>query len=578
MKSIIILFLIQLFFLGAVFSQQITPVGFSIEEKLNAQSINTIGSGIKLPPNYPNLRAMAEWEELSALTITWTTFTSILREIVRAAVSETNVIIVCSDSVPVKSYLTLGGVPLTNVRYLLAPYNTIWMRDYGTNPVYGNYVGDQILVDWHYNRPRPSDDTIACRIGSFLGIPHYETTLAPYDLIHTGGNYMSDGFGTAFSSMLTDQENPTLTASQIDTIMKKFMGINRYIRFPTCPYDGIHHIDMHMKLLDEETLLVGQYPLGISDGPQIEANLSYITSNFSSVFGTPYKVIRIPQMKDKNGLYPSQGGDYVTYTNAVFVNKTIILPIYYTQYDTSALRIWKEALPGYKIIGIDCDNSGANIIAQSGAIHCITHSIGAANPLLISAHALQNTCDTTNQYTLLATIAHIAGIDSSKIWWTTDTALGFLNSSVMSFVSANNWTGSIPAQQAGKTIFYYIQAWSGAGTTQVRPITAPQGWWKFSIGCSSLSIKENKNFQFKNIYPNPASAITCVPFFNEKVQHITVLLQNMMGETIETLYHGLIPQGEKNIFLHANKYEPGMYFVVIRADYGSYSQKILITK
>lgn len=71
---------------------------------------------------------------------------------------------------------------------------------------------------------------------------------------------MSDGFGTAFSSMLTDQENPTLTASQIDTIMKKFMGINRYIRFPTCPYDGIHHIDMHMKLLDEETLLVGQYP------------------------------------------------------------------------------------------------------------------------------------------------------------------------------------------------------------------------------------------------------------------------------------------------------------------------------
>ena len=34
---------------------------------------------------------------------------------------------------------------------------------------------------------------------------------------------------------------------------------------PTLPYDGIHHIDMHMKLLDEETLLVSEYPDGVAD-------------------------------------------------------------------------------------------------------------------------------------------------------------------------------------------------------------------------------------------------------------------------------------------------------------------------
>lgn len=38
------------------------------------------------------------------------------------------------------------------------------------------------------------------------------------------------------------------------------MGIDRYIKMDELPYDGIHHIDMHMKLLDEETLLVGEYP------------------------------------------------------------------------------------------------------------------------------------------------------------------------------------------------------------------------------------------------------------------------------------------------------------------------------
>ena len=38
------------------------------------------------------------------------------------------------------------------------------------------------------------------------------------------------------------------------------MGIQTYILMETLPYDGIHHIDMHMKLLDEETILMAEYP------------------------------------------------------------------------------------------------------------------------------------------------------------------------------------------------------------------------------------------------------------------------------------------------------------------------------
>ena len=60
-------------------------------------------------------------------------------------------------------------------------------------------------------------------------------------------------------------------------------------------FDAIHHIDMHMKLLNEETLLVGEFPLNVSDGPQIEMNIQYIQDNFTSVYGTPYKIVRIPE-------------------------------------------------------------------------------------------------------------------------------------------------------------------------------------------------------------------------------------------------------------------------------------------
>lgn len=42
--------------------------------------------------------------------------------------------------------------------------------------------------------------------------------------------------------------------------MLDYLGLDRYIKMETLPYDDIHHIDMHMKLIDEETILVGQFP------------------------------------------------------------------------------------------------------------------------------------------------------------------------------------------------------------------------------------------------------------------------------------------------------------------------------
>ncbi|MGL4596213.1 MAG: agmatine deiminase family protein, partial [Bacteroidia bacterium] len=391
-------------------AQQSLPVGMTpAEQNLMPSYLQQIQpAGIPLPPASP-VRTMAEWEEIQALTITWTSYASTLRQIVAAAQTETQVYIICTDSNTVKNYLTTNNVPLTNLHYVQAPYNSVWMRDYGQNTAYTNDVDSLILVDWIYNRPRPKDDTIPSVFAREFGIPLYETTMAPYDLIHTGGNFMSDGFGTGFSSELVLDENPSKTNDQIDSIMSWFMGIDRYILMPTLPYDGIHHIDMHMKLLDEETILVGQYPQGVSDGPQIEANLQYVLSNFNSIYGTPYKVVRIPQPPDNNGDYPNQGGDYCTYSNAVFVNKTVILPLYYAQYDTTALRIWQEALPGYRIVGINCNT----IIQASGAIHCITHSIGVSDPLLISHQALPNTKNTATPYHVDALVKHRSGIQTA---------------------------------------------------------------------------------------------------------------------------------------------------------------------
>lgn len=48
---------------------------------------------------------------------------------------------------------------MNNVTILDANYDSVWMRDYAGNPVYGNEVDDLVMVDWIYNRPnRPNDN------------------------------------------------------------------------------------------------------------------------------------------------------------------------------------------------------------------------------------------------------------------------------------------------------------------------------------------------------------------------------------------------------------------------------------
>lgn len=549
------------------------PAGWGPGEKdlmpgyLNSRQV---GSGIPTPPTSP-VRTAAEWEEIQALTVTWTSYQTVLKEIVRYAREECPVYIVCSDSNTVKTYLTNNSVQLSNIYYVVAPYNAVWIRDYGQNTVYTNKVDSLILVDWHYNRPRPKDDTIPSVLARLFNLPLYETHTAPYDLVHTGGNFMSDGLGTAFSSELVLDENPTLTSAQVDSIMYKFMGITRYIKMPTLPYDGIHHIDMHMKLLDEETLLVGEYPQGVSDGPQIEANIQYVLSNYNSVFGTPYKVIRIPQPPDVSGYYPNQGGDYTTYANAVFINKTVLLPLYYQQYDTTALRIWREALPGYRVIGINCNN----IIQASGAIHCITHSIGVADPLLITHQQLSNTSNTATPYQVDATIQHRSGIAMATLYYSTDTTQPYLSVPMTQNLPGDTWTGFIPPQPAGTRIFYYIHAQAVSGKQQVRPIVAPQGTWRFDV-VGPASVGEQHSFAVKPVYPNPSKGITCIPVSLTSASRGKIVLYDMLGHQVKMIYEGDMPAGEKNYFINTVNIDAGAYMLSVQTSDGVCTQRLMV--
>jgi len=588
--------------LGQLFAQTTPnlPRYMTAEEKLllqlqPAKPSGVLSQGITDPPTV-SVRTMAEWEELQAILISWNgnaTWLNILVEIVRAAREECREVVSCNTQGNIdaaKNTLTAAGVDIaSNVEFLIVPTNSIWVRDYGPNCVYANDVDSLYLVDWIYNRPRPKDDTLSRKIATYMGLPLYETRVAPFDLVHTGGNFMADGMGMAFSSKLLLEENDATnpfgfsnhSEAEIDAIMQDFMGIARYPKMETLPYDGIHHIDMHMKLLDEETLLVGKYPEGVSDGPQIEANLAYILDNFKTSFGTPFKVVRVPMPNYyNNSQYPPYANDalYPTYANALFVNKTVILPTYDHTLDAAAIDTFQKYLPGYRIAPVDC----RNIIGSGGAVHCITKEIGVAEPLLIVHQELPCMENTEWQlgYPVWANLTHRSGIASATIHYTTDPGGNWQSVDLPDYLMDDtSWThkGYIPFQPDGSTVYYYIEGAANNGKTLTRPLTAPEGWWSFcTTDAGMVGTNEIPAAELLDIYPNPASAITVVPVSTLGKTLGNIRVFNTIGQLVETVFNGEFPAGQSNYFIDAANYVSGTYFVQLQTGGQTMLKKLVV--
>lgn len=582
MKNIL-LFIIIVLASGNVFAQEHgLPRYMTEEEKLIGNDYVSFPQVSFFPPSTP-VRTMAEWEELDGIIITWTSYTALLRQIVDAAQEEGTVWIICSDSNSVKSYLQGGGVPLVNLSFIITPYNSVWSRDYGPWCVY-TLTGDTLgFVDFKYNRPRPLDDNIPSVLASRWSVPLYQTISGADSLAHTGGNFMVDGFGTSFRSRLTEIENSWHSTAQIDSILFRYCGIQigRSISMTVLPYDGIHHIDMHMKLLDEETILIGQYPPGVADGPQIELNIQHIQNNYMNCYGRPYKIVRIPMPPSPGGQYPPVS-NYYTYTNSTFINKTILVPVYGFSQDTTALRIYRENLPGYTVIGYDCNAP----IPAGGAIHCINKEIGARNPVLIYHARLQNTNDTVNNYLVPANIKNRYGIDSAFVFWSTDTSLGY-NRIVMTNSSGQNWTTSIPHQSAGKTVYYYIKARTSNGKYFSKPMTAPLGHWKFNVGTptgiTGTAGEIPREFSLYQNYPNPFNPVTKIrfdipPSGGIEKKNVTLVIYSILGEEIQTVVNEKLNAGTYEYIFDASRLSSGIYFY--RLETGNYSstKKMILIK
>lgn len=552
------------------------------------------GPGITIPPSSP-VRTMAEWEELQAIAIaydkSWSDgYLTTLREIAMESATEVEVIIICERNRDEDDFID-EGIDVTNMTFIPVGEGNvqrIWMRDYGPHSMYTNEVDSLIFVDWMYEPGSDIIDTIASvAMAGYFQLPLYTTTVSPNDLRLDGGNLLTDGLGNAFSSKRVINENEAngVNEAMIDVIMASFMGIEQYAKMDILPNDEIHHVDMHMKIIDEETLLFGRYPEGISDYAVLENNVAYIRDNFVNYFGEPYKIVRIDMPPDGNGDYPGEGdgscsaiGDacYHTYTNTLFVNKKILVPTYdQPDFDQYALDLWAELMPGYEIVGINCNG----IIPFYGAIHCITKEIGVRDPLWIVCNKVNRGCVGEDEYRVEAEIKHREGIEYASVFYKTD-----LNDSYtevpMEYLGESYWEVdlSTPDLELGDKVYYYIHARATDGVKTInRPLAAPEGYWSFEVKNCLVDTEEALlSAEALHIFPNPVKGAFKAAIHLPKEVAFELQLLDGKGQFIQTLIDQNNANAAELFHFSTNGWSNGMYWIRLISGGKFTTQKMLI--
>jgi agmatine deiminase len=434
------------------------PVGLTEEELGNLDRIGERHRST-LPATGP-VRNPGEFEPMTGVIVRypWGNPTSLLSEY---AEDLTLWVIVedAADQSNASSDLSSAGCNMANVDWIFAPTNSIWTRDYGPwFLIDGN--GDQGINDHVYNRPRPDDDVIPGVIGSDWSIPVYGM-----DIEHTGGNYMSDGRGTAMSTRLVSDENTDLTTADIDSMMNEYLGIQRYEKLPYIETGGIHHIDCWAKFLSPGKILVKQVASGHPSYDELEANVAYLSSLASS-YGRPYEIVRVYAPNNE------------PYTNSIILNDKVYVPMWGSEWDDDAVATYEAAMPGYEILGF------AGSWLTDDAIHCRAMGVTDRYMLYIDHVPLSDTPVSRQGYRVEAdVIDHSdAGLvsDSLLVYWKTTGAPSF-TAIQMTEETRGSYYAEIPTQSVGTEISYYIYAVDNSGRREAHPWVAPGDAHTFEV-------------------------------------------------------------------------------------------------
>ena len=460
------------------------------------------------------------------------------------------------DSTQARNYFASNQVNMGNLEFWLIQHDSYWVRDYGPWFIIDGHdsVG---VIDFVYNRPqRPHDDASMEYVVEHLGVNRYEMPM-----VHTGGNYMADGFGTAASTILVLQENPSETEASLSAIAMDYLGIENYMYLADPLGEYIAHIDCWGKFLDVDKVLIGQVPQSDPRYANYEAMAQYFAET-TTPWGNHYQVYRVYANPNSNKATP--------YTNSLILNDHVFVPVTGNSHDNEAIAVYQEAMPGYTIVPIM--QSNYTPWESTDALHCRTHELADLGMLYLKHYPILGNKNVDDDFSISVTIKALSGenliTDSLLVYYKINN--GNWQHQLLQNASDNEYQFDFAGVglQSGDSVQYYIYAKDASGRCEKHPYIGAADPHVFVIGNVGIHDYEPLNVR---IYPNPATDFVLIQ--GENLADVTVY--DMTGRQIDQISLS----GENIEKISCRNWNNGVYFLHVRDNENRVNvQKVIINR
>jgi agmatine/peptidylarginine deiminase len=337
-------------------------------------------------------RLPAEWERQTGVMLTWphadTGWADQLEptETLYAKLAERishyeRVLIVCRDEAHVERVRGLTartGAVNAQLRFVIAPSNDTWARDYG--PISLLAGQSRRLLNFQFNgwggKFSADLDTLITRHLAASGA-FGNCLLETSELVLEGGAIETDGRGTllAVTRTLVDPlRNPGWSRADIEHELTARLGIRHFLWLEHGAISGDDtdgHIDTLARFSDSRTICHAHCTdPSDADFAGLQAMEQELTA-LRDPAGHPYRLVPLPTpapILDTDGARLPAG-----YANFLIINGAVLLPVYDDPADAKAWSILGGLFPTRKIIMLDC----RPLIRRGGSLHCISMQLPA---------------------------------------------------------------------------------------------------------------------------------------------------------------------------------------------------------
>lgn len=311
-------------------------------------------------------------------------------EIVEALLRYTNVVLLVGELTDLpKERIDAwqGGSPHRVIVKSSFRLNDTWMRD--VMPLFGRRKGKLVAYDYGFNGwglkfASNLDNTAVRRLffeeSFFRPEVMYVNKL---DTILEGGAIDVNSRGdllTTGSVLWEKNRNPNFLIGRSMSYFSYDMGVNRVFELervtPMLGDDTDGHIDTLARFVADDTIVYNATIDREEYHYQMLRELEEELREMMTMEGKPYKLVPLPIPQP---MYDEEGYRLpATYANFLITNGAVLVPTYNDPSDEEALRILRETMPKYEVVGIDC----TALVRQHGSLHCITMQVpeGYINP------------------------------------------------------------------------------------------------------------------------------------------------------------------------------------------------------